>query len=114
MSGKRPRIPPDQYAAYLRQMGHQQRELATEFDHAAERAEKAAFGDLPEADHGHTWRITFSSRGSYTVTGDEHHTDAPHFDEPSRTVEVRAWNLRDALAKASVLPLEAWFPEEED
>jgi hypothetical protein len=114
MSGKRPRIPPEEYAAYLRLMAQQQRELAEEFDRSAERAEKAAFGQQPEADRGHTFRITFSSRGSYTVTGDEHHTDAPHFDEPSRTVEVRAWNLREALAKAACLPLSDWFDEDQD
>lgn len=64
----------------------------------------------PEA--GHTFRISMSSRGSYSVVGEPGHRDAAEFDEP-RTVEVRAWNLREALLQAIDLPLSAWFPEED-
>lgn len=57
-------------------------------------------------DDGHTFRITFDSRGSYSVVGDEHHTDAPDFHGVPHVVEVRAWNLRDALRKAANLPFD--------
>jgi hypothetical protein len=50
MSGKRPRIPPEQYVAYLRAMAQQQRDLAVEFDQAAERLEKTVLHKQLEAD----------------------------------------------------------------
>lgn len=62
-------------------------------------------------DEGHTFRISYESRGSYSVVGDEHHTDAPDFDGIVHTVEVRAWNLRDALKKAADLPFNVLIGE---
>lgn len=58
-------------------------------------------------DDGHTFRILFDIRGSYSVVGDAHHTDSTNFDGIYHVVEVRAWNLRDALRKAVDLPFEA-------
>lgn len=55
-------------------------------------------------DDGHTFRITMSSRGSYDVVGDPHHSDSPVFG-PETSVDVRAWNLRDALHRAAEMPL---------
>lgn len=68
---------------------------------------------IEPADEGHTFRISFESRGSYKVVGDEHHHDAPDFDGGVHTVEVRAWNLRDALVKASELPFSVLMGESE-
>jgi hypothetical protein len=56
---------------------------------------------------GHTFEITSRSRGSYGVVGEEGHSDARVFGPPL-TVRVRAWNLPDALCKASELPMSAW------
>jgi len=67
--------------------------------------------------HGHTFRITASSRGSYKVVGDRDYHDAMDFG-PNMCVEVRAWNLRDALHYAAHLSLDEWdwedpaFPDE--
>lgn len=61
---------------------------------------------------GHTFRITFDSRGSSKVRGEREYTDAPAYSGYERTIEVRAWNLRDALMKAAVMPLDRWFQEE--
>lgn len=66
---------------------------------------------MTEADEGHTFRISYESRMSSTVTGDEHHRDAPDFDGIVHTVEVRAWNLRDALKKAADLPFNVLMGE---
>lgn len=68
--------------------------------------------------NGHTFRITFASRGSYgLMTGPEldlsSFEDAKYWDKP-RTVEVRAWSLIEALVKAAALPLSAWFDETEE
>jgi hypothetical protein len=67
----------------------------------------------PEA--GHTFRLKATSRGSYAhLTEDgttSPHTDAewmPEDVEDGFRIEVRAWNLRDALKKAASLPLSAW------
>ena len=114
MSGKRARISPEQYAAYLRQTAAKQREIAVEFDQQAERAERRILGRLPDGDRGHTWRISIEERGSSKVTGDEHHSDASEFNPLPTSVEVRAWNLSDALAQAAALPFSDWFPERED
>jgi hypothetical protein len=65
--------------------------------------------DDPEA--GHTFRLTAASRGSYAVSGIPGHTDAEWMPEDVAApfaIEVRAWNLSDALAKAARLPLGAW------
>lgn len=62
-------------------------------------------------DQGHTFRFSLSMRGSARV-GDGPYEDAPSFHPTHKVVEVRAWNLREALEKASALPLAAWFPEE--
>lgn len=57
---------------------------------------------------GHTFRFSMTSRGSYGVVGQEGHTDAEWFTEEPWTLEVRAWNLTDALRKAAELPMSAW------
>lgn len=59
---------------------------------------------------GHTFRVSVESRGSYAVVGVEGHTDADHFEPLPGVVEVRAWNLNDALHRAAQRPLSAWFP----
>jgi hypothetical protein len=59
-------------------------------------------------DDGHTFRLTALIRGSYGVVGEEHHTDVGEFMGPAFGVEVRAWNLPDALRKAAELPLADW------
>lgn len=64
----------------------------------------ALTADEEGPDDGHTFRILFDSRGSYSVVGDAHHTDSPDFDGTYHVVEVRAWSLRDALLKAADLP----------
>jgi len=97
-------------AAYLRSMAQRERELAVEFDQQAARYEDPV---EVEADAGHTWRIAVELRGSSSVVGDEHHRDAPTFDR-LEVVEVRAWNLRAALAAAAALPLSAYFPEDDE
>lgn len=62
-------------------------------------------------DDGHTFRLTHSSRGSYAIADVPGHTDSDHWGPPS-TVEVRAWNLRDALLAAARLRLDAWQDED--
>ena len=59
------------------------------------------------ADEGHRFTISFTSRGSSKVVGETHHTDSELESEPW-AVTVRAWNLRDALVKASAVPLAVW------
>lgn len=82
------------------------RSVDTTYDAARWRAER----DDPEA--GHTFRIEAHSRGSYAVLGADGkpgpHTDAEWMPEHPFVIEVRAWSLRDALAKAAQLPLAAW------
>lgn len=62
---------------------------------------RVASEESPE--EGHTFRFSWSSRGSYGVVGVEGHTDAGYWDEGA-TVEVRAWSLAEALRKAARLP----------
>lgn len=61
---------------------------------------------------GHTFRIGVDVRGSFTITGEGRHRDAGEFDSLPQYVEVRAWNLSDALRKASEIPLGEWFGNE--
>lgn len=72
-------------------------------------------GQVRPADHdpdnGHTFRISVDSRGSYMVVGDEHHSDAGDFHGIPHVLEIRAWDLPAALAKAAALPLSAWHRE---
>lgn len=87
-------------------------------------AEQSAFTEAqwrrertdPEA--GHTFRLQARSRGSYAHLTEDG-TTSPHTDadwmptdveeaEDGFRIEVRAWNLRDALTKAASLPLSAW------
>lgn len=67
--------------------------------------------DGPE--DGHTFRITVSSRGSYGIVGVEGYTDASDFGPPW-TMDVRAWNLRDALRKALEAPFDTWDTGEDE
>lgn len=62
------------------------------------------------AEAGHTWLIGVRLRPSTAVVG-EPHRDAEGF-EMLQIVEVRAWNLRDALRQAAELPLDRWFEED--
>lgn len=62
---------------------------------------------------GHRFRFSFTSAGSYGVTSEEGYTDSDDWSAP-RSVTVRAWSLREALGRASDLPLAAWFDEETD
>lgn len=57
---------------------------------------------------GHTFRVSVTCRGSYGVVGVEGHTDEPEFTGPPMTVEVRAWNLSDALRRAQAVPFAVW------
>lgn len=61
---------------------------------------------------GHTFRVSVESRGSYAVAGVEGHTDAEDFSGPVMTVEVRAWDLPEAVRRASNYPLSVWFAPE--
>jgi hypothetical protein len=71
----------------------------------------AVTADREGPDDGHTFRLEAHSRGSYGVVGQEGHTDADWLGEPPLTVEVRAWNLKDALRKALGLSLADWSRE---
>lgn len=62
----------------------------------------AETADSPE--DGHTFRFRFDIRGSSKVVGDPQRTDGPDFMGPVHEIQVRAWNLRDALRKAADLP----------
>lgn len=62
---------------------------------------------------GHTFRVSVECRGSSSVVGVEGHTDAEDFEPLPRAVEVRAWNLTDALSRAANRPLSDWFPDED-
>lgn len=97
--------------AYLRHMAQQQRELAIEFAQQADRWDTAP---TVNADRGHTWRISVELRGSSIVKGDEHHHDAPTFKPLQRSVDVRAWSLSAAFARAAALPLSSWFDEDDE
>lgn len=64
---------------------------------------------------GHTFRLAITLRPSSKVVGEKTHHDADGFrPDGLQPIEVRAWNLQDALLKAAELPLSAWFPEEDD
>ena len=57
---------------------------------------------------GHTFRVSVTSRGSYGIAGEEGHTDADEFMGPAMTLDVRAWNLPEALRRAAARPLSQW------
>lgn len=67
------------------------------------------------ADEGHRFRISVALAGSSKVVGEEHHHDT-EFDPDAEPmcIEVRAWNLSEALDKARRVPLDAWFPENDE
>jgi hypothetical protein len=71
-------------------------------------------GGTGSPEDGHTFEISYRSRGSYTVTGDPEHRDAPDFDGFVHRVEVRAWNLRDALRRAAELPFDVLMGEQSE
>lgn len=68
------------------------------------------YRDDPE--YGHTFRIEVTSRGSYSVVGVEGHTDSRDFGPPF-TVDVRAWNLPDALRTAAAVFPAMWHFNDE-
>jgi hypothetical protein len=56
---------------------------------------------------GHLFRVSVTSRG---VLGDGkgNYTECD-WDGPPMVVEVRAWNLSDAVRRASFFPMNLWF-----
>lgn len=62
--------------------------------------------DKEDPSQGHTFLITYQSKGSYKVIGDTDYTDEKEHTGPAHFCEVRAWNLRDALIKAAHLSFE--------
>ena len=58
---------------------------------------------------GHTFRVVFDIKPSYRIQDDDEYRDAEDFDQPQMSIDVRAWNLRDALLKAAELPLKDWL-----
>lgn len=74
---------------------------------------KVAAEETPE--HGHTWRFTYSCRGSSKVVGDLEYHDSPDFwDDLAVTVEVRAWNLKAAIEKLGRLPFPVLMGHDEE
>jgi hypothetical protein len=67
---------------------------------------------LGDPEQGHLFRFWWASRGSYKMVGDPTAYDEPHFSGNARTVEVRAWNLADAIEQLHGLPLGTWFDAE--
>lgn len=67
--------------------------------------------DDPE--QGHTFRIEVTSRGSYGVVGEEGHTDAEEFMGGPMTIDIRAWNLPDALRQAAAVFPAIWHLDAE-
>lgn len=63
---------------------------------------------VDDPEHGHTFYIQVTSRGSYRTTGDEVHTDSEDFGPPM-TVSIRAWNLPDALRQAAAVFPAIWI-----
>jgi hypothetical protein len=61
---------------------------------------------------GHRFEITV--RSSLHVSGGGKHTDADWWSDNDQPVTVRAHNLRDALLVAASLPLNAWFPDDNE
>lgn len=72
-------------------------------EHPAEAPAHTVTADREGPDEGHTFRLVFDIRPSSAVVG-EPMSDGPVFMGPAHSIEVRAWNLRDALRKASGLP----------
>ena len=75
--------------------------LASESVGGFPKSPKVASEESP--DKGHTFRIVFESRGSFKVGDSDYIQEADWFGPPHQ-IEVRAWNLRDALLKAAMLP----------
>jgi hypothetical protein len=61
---------------------------------------------------GHTFRLEVHVRGSYGLVGLTGRTDSDWMGEPPLTLEVRAWNLHDALRLAATRPLADWSVED--
>jgi hypothetical protein len=66
-----------------------------------------------ELSEGHLFRFTVSSRGVGRVVGDPTWSEANWWSEPW-TLEVRAFNLKDALLKAALAGMGAWDTGEKD
>lgn len=63
---------------------------------------------------GHQFHFEVRVQGSYGITGDPKHYDAPLFPGPGFRLTVRAWSLQEACAKAAQVPLPGWhMPGEE-
>lgn len=62
--------------------------------------------DTNQPFEGHTFRFEWSVRGSSRVVGESEYKDSNYFSEPS-VFEVRAWSVREALAKAAELSFSA-------
>lgn len=65
---------------------------------------KTADKETPE--DGHTFLITYQSKGSHQIGIDGPFRDQEDYVGPASFCEVRAWNLRDALRKAAELSFE--------
>lgn len=50
---------------------------------------------------GHTFRISVSSRGTYSTPEAPFFIEAGYWEETPNVLEVRAWNLQEALNKAA-------------
>lgn len=103
---------PAEHAEWLREMARETRVLADEFDARADQYDGRTSPGTP-AD-GHTWRIAVSERASTKVVSEDGHRDAERFTQLHNWVEVRAWDLSEALVRAAGLPLDSWFDEEDD
>ena len=64
-----------------------------------------------ECGHQFTIRVSIVGHSGISGEGPESHIDANYADE-LQPVTVRASNLREALLKATELPLSAWLDEE--
>lgn len=109
---KRERRTGDETAEYLRRLARETRALADEFDARADQYDYRTSPGTP--DDGHTFRIAVSERASTKVVSEDGHRDAERFTQLHNWVEVRAWDLSEALVRAAGLPLDSWFDEEDD
>jgi len=60
-------------------------------------------------EHGHLFRIIVTGRMTSRVVGDPTYYESDWEAEPW-TLEVRAWSLKEAMAKAALHELADWTP----
>jgi hypothetical protein len=65
-------------------------------------------------EEGHRFRFAVASAGSYAVFDDKGGV-GPHHDTElwgsMRTIEVRAWSLKEAIEKLAEVPFQLWFED---